>query len=240
MNLPEQYLRSFRKRGRKSCPIWPIATDVSCGDIGTFEDGEFIKSGSLEGKIDKALLATELNPVPGVEEFSSSVDINFGGAAGVNPIPGTELSGEMTFATAGGVYLEATDIVETRFKELGALRNAVRGLDLMEPKEVFISSVSTFASATLLVSNTAGWTLAITGKAPASPVKLANASVNLSVKSGSGQKRHIPGDKSVHPYCVRIQGRRGWFSDRIVMLSESDAGDASDFVEVTGAYDETD
>ena len=94
------------------------------------------------------------------------------------------------------------------------------------------------ASATLLVADTAGWTLDVSGRMPPLPARLADAAVSLSVRAGTGYKRDIAGTTARHPMSVRLQGRRGWFSDRMTSLDSDAAEDMSAFVDVTAAYDD--
>lgn len=236
--LPQLYLKHFRKRAHQAWPVWEIGTDVACGDVGTFEDKMFVKTGTLKGRVDDALLKVERNPVPGQEVFSSHADMSMTGNAGGTPAPGVSLSGKISFGASGGVYFEANTLMEHRLAQLGALRKALRGQQIIERDEVFISNVWTFGAATLLVADTVGWTLDISGKAPPLPIKLADAAINLSVSSGSGYKRTITGDKSIHPMGVRVQGRRGWFSDRITTLDTVGTPDMAEYIDVTQAHDD--
>ena len=240
MSLPRLYLKHFRKRAHDSYPLWEIGTDAACGDVGTFEDKLFTRLGDLDGKVPAELLEVERNPVPGQIQFSSSVEIDLGAGVGATPAPGAALNGEIKFGRSGGVYFEAVDIVEHRLKRLGDLLKHLEGSGIVDKGNVVVGNVWTFASATLLVTDSSDWSLSVSGKMPPAGVKLADASVNLSVKTGTGEKRTIPGKRSVHPMSVRVFGRRGWWSDRMTALADQAGDNMASFVDVTAVHDDGD
>lgn len=240
MSLPRLYRKHFRKRAHESYPVWEIGTAVKCGEYGTFHNKLYSRRGDLEGKVPSELLEVDSNLVPGKMEFSSSVDIDFGAGVGVTPAPGTEVNGEIKFGRSGGVYFEATQIVEHRIRHLDDLLNFLEGTSLLDRNDVVVGHVWTFASATLLVTESSDWSLALSGKMPPAGIKLTDGSVNVTVKSGTGERRTIPGDKSIHPMSIRVFGRRGgwWNGDDMVALADKGGESLSAFIDVTAVNDD--
>lgn len=241
MTTRKTFIKAYRKRDAKTWPVWEIGDNIQVGDFGTFHWKRFEKQGNIKTlhKDIKNKMKVTSTPVPGLEHFTQSTSLNMEASGGGSPQPGQSVDGKLELSSKKALYFEAVDIVEHAISNLKEITDILLKKKLLKKKFVVVTSVRTLKNGLVLVSESSDWSINVTGEMPQAPATLASASIGISQASGTGYRKKVDGTTPIHPFAMKLVGKKGIWNKEYVLKTVDDEGVIeSDLGDITEELDD--
>jgi len=217
----------YKKFGYRA--TWLPGTTLRLGDIGTLEQGVFVRIANLKDLEIPFETQTGEDPVHMRHVSSSSVKIAFNGI-GSAPVEGVPASAgiDVEFGSEGAYVFDALGCIDQSIRDQVKLEDALREALFLEKWKLqwmVVTHTIEAQSATILISNSGNsqLRLAANGNLAAAQQSLAHLDAKLSVTSQTGDVTKLVGGRGLTLLYRLSALRRRFLSDQVDLTARGDS-----------------